>query len=251
MACGEFGPGRWPGNATILAALDRLINGRGRLIGRRIVVTAGRTEVDLDPARTLSNRSSGRMGFALARAAAREGADVTLIHGPTAEPVPPFVTAVAVRTPDELGRAVRAALPGATHLWMAAAVSDWQPIEAADRKRKKGDWDGVLRLAPTEDILARAAVEREDGTTLIGFAVETDDVERRAAAKLAAKGCEFLVVNDPLEPAAGFGHATNRVLVLGRDGSRRDFPLQSKEALATALLDYVLERAGLPVGAGR
>ncbi|MFN2384045.1 MAG: bifunctional phosphopantothenoylcysteine decarboxylase/phosphopantothenate--cysteine ligase CoaBC [Gemmatimonadota bacterium] len=251
LACGEFGPGRWPGNVTVLAVLDRMLNGRSRLAGRRVVVTAGRTEVDIDPARTLSNRSSGRMGFALARAAAREGAEVTLIHGPSAEPVPPFVTAVAVRTPDELGAAVRAALPGAAQLWMAAAVSDWRPVDVADLKRKKGEWDGVLRLEPTEDILARAAVEREDGTTLVGFAVETDDVACRAAAKLAAKGCDFLVVNNPLEPGAGFGHATNRALVLGRDGSRRDFPLKSKDALATALLDYVLESAGISVGAGR
>lgn len=243
LACGEVGVGRWPGNAPILAALDRLVNGRGRLAGRRVVVTAGPTEVDIDPARVLTNRSSGRMGFALAGAAWREGAEVTLIHGPAAVEPPPFVQTVAVRTPEEMGTAVRSALAGADQLWMAAAISDWRPARVADRKLKKGEWDGRLALEPTEDILARAGVEREPGLTLIGFAVETDDVEERAARKLAAKGCDWLVVNNPLEEGAGFGHETNRAFVIGRDGSRADFELMSKPELARRLLDWVLDRS--------
>ena len=244
LACGEVGVGRWPGNEAILSALDRLVNGRGRLSGKRVVVTAGPTEVDLDPARVITNRSSGRMGFAVARACWREGAEVVLVHGPTSVEPPPFVDTVTVRTPDELGAAVRAALEDADQLWMAAAVGDWKPTAAGQRKIKKEEWDGVLRLERTEDVLARAAVEREPGLTLIGFAVETDEVEERAARKLAAKGCDWLVVNNPLEEGAGFEHETNRVLVLGRDGSRRQFELMSKLELAHRLVEHVLDRSG-------
>lgn len=246
LACGEVGMGRWPGNEPILAALDRLVNGRRRLDGRRVVVTAGPTQVDIDPVRVITNRSSGRMGFAVARACWREGAEVTLVHGPTAGDPPPFVAAVPVRTPEEMAHAVRDALSGADQLWMAAAVSDWRPEQPAERKLKKGEWDGILRLERTEDILAHAAVEREPGLTLIGFAVETDDVAERASEKLAAKGCDWLVVNDPGEEGAGFEHATNRVFVLGRDGSRKDFELMAKQELAHRLVDWVLDRSGAP-----
>jgi phosphopantothenoylcysteine decarboxylase/phosphopantothenate--cysteine ligase len=242
LACGEFGFGRWPGNAAIVAALDRLVNGGGRLTGRRVVVTAGPTQSDLDPVRTITNRSSGKMGFAIAGAAWREGADVVLIHGPTAVAPPPFVETIEVRTPEEMGAAVLAALPSAAQLWMAAAVGDWQPVERAGSKLKKGEWDGVLRLEPTEDILARAVIERESGTTIVGFAVETEDSERRAVEKLVRKGCDFLVVNNPLEEGAGFEHDTNRVVVLAPGGERHAFPLMSKEELAVRLLDLVLER---------
>jgi phosphopantothenoylcysteine decarboxylase/phosphopantothenate--cysteine ligase len=183
------------------------------------------------------------MGFALAGAAWREGAEVKLIHGPAVAEPPPFVETVAVRTPDEMGAAVRSALAGADQLWMAAAVSDWRPARAPDRKLKKGEWDGRLELEPTEDILARAGIEREPGLTLVGFAIETDDVEERAARKLAAKGCDWLVVNNPLEEGAGFGYETNRAFVIGRDGSRADFELMSKQELAHRLMDWVLDRS--------
>ena len=249
LACGEVGVGRWPGNEPILAALDRLVNGRGRLAGRTVVVTAGPTEVDLDPARVLTNRSSGRMGFAIARACWREGADVTLIHGPSAIDPPPFVRTVPVRTPGEMGDAVREALPGADQLWMAAAVSDWRPEQEQARKLKKGEWDGRLTLEPSEDILARAAIERDPGLLLVGFAVETDEVEEHAARKLAAKGCDWLVVNNPLEEGAGFGHETNRVFVIGRDGSRIDFERMPKRELAHRLVDWVLDRSAAPATA--
>lgn len=241
LACGEYGRGRWPGNGTIVAALDRLVNGSGRLSGSKVVVTAGRTESDVDPVRVLTNRSSGKMGFAIARAAWREGAEVVLVHGPTALEAPPFVRTVPVRTPEEMGEAVREALPDAAQLWMAAAVADWRPIEPAERKRKKDEWDGVLELERTEDILARAGLDRDPGTLLVGFAVETDDVERRAAEKLESKGCDLLVVNDPTEEGAGFGTDTNRVFVLGRDGSRESFALMDKGELAHELVAWVLE----------
>jgi phosphopantothenoylcysteine decarboxylase/phosphopantothenate--cysteine ligase len=182
------------------------------------------------------------MGFAVARAAWREGADVTLIHGPGALDAPPFVETVAVTTTEEMGEAVRAALPGAAQLWMAAAVGDWRPAETAVRKLKKNEWDGVLELERTEDVLARATIERDADTTVVGFAVETDDVEARARKKLDAKGCDFLVVNDPTEAGAGFEVDTNRVTVLGRDGSRREFEMMDKRVLAHELVAYVLDR---------
>jgi phosphopantothenoylcysteine decarboxylase/phosphopantothenate--cysteine ligase len=249
LACGEVGIGRWPGNEFVLAALDRLLNGRGRMAGRRVVVSAGPTQVDIDPVRVVTNRSSGRMGFAVAEACWLEGADVVIVHGPTSVSPPPFVETVAVRTPEEMSAAVRAELEGADQLWMAAAVSDWRPIETAGQKLKKADWDGVLEMEPTEDILARAAVERAPGTTLIGFALETEDVSEAAAEKLRAKGCDWLVVNDPRQEGAGFEHDTNRVFVLGRDGSRTEFDLMSKRELARRLVDLVLDRAAAPTAA--
>ncbi len=219
LACGEEGIGRWPGNRSIVAALDRVVNGSTRLEGHRVVVTAGRTEEDIDPARTLTNRASGRMGFALARAAWLHGADVTLIHGPTELPTPPFVRTVAVRTVAEMGEAVRMALPGASQLWMAAAVNDWAP-DTAEHKLKKDEWDGVLHLSP----------------------VETDDMLERARAKLESKGCDYIVVNNPLEEGAGFGHATNRVVLLSRDGAITDFELMSKHELAERLVNHILDQ---------
>lgn len=247
LACGETGVGRWPGNDAVVTALDRLVNGSDRLAGQRIVVTAGPTEAEIDPARILTNRSSGKMGFALARAAWREGAEVTLVHGPSALEPPPYVRSVASTTSDEMSQAVRAELSGASQVWMAAAVGDWRPEEPSKRKLKKDEWDGVLRLERTEDVLARVVVEREPETIVVGFAVETDDVERRARTKLESKGCDFLVVNDPLEEGAGFGVNTNRVVVHGRDGSRREFAKMDKRALAHELLAYVLDRRAVEV----
>jgi len=244
LACGEFGVGRWPGNAPILAALDRLLNGNGTLAGRRVVVTAGRTEAEIDPARTLTNRSTGRMGFAVARAAWRHGADVTLIHGPGGLEAPPYVATVQVRTAEEMADAVLEALPGAAQLWMTAAVNDWRPVQASLSKIKKSEWDGILELEPTVDILARAVVEREPGTVVVGFAVETDDPERRAEEKRVAKGCDYIVVNNPLEEGAGFAHETNAVTLLGPDGLRMRFDRMPKIALADRLLREVVDRAG-------
>ena len=242
LACGETGVGRWPGNATIVAALDRIVNGSGRLEGERVIVTAGPTRSPIDPARVLTNRSSGRMGFALAAAAWREGAEVTLIHGPTEIERPPFVRAVGVETTAELAEAVVAELPGAAQLWMAAAPADFRPVESSASKLKKDEWDGRLELERTEDVLSRAVIERDAGTTIVGFAVETDDVEARAKSKLEAKGCDFLVVNDPTEEGAGFEHDTNRVFALGADGSNREFETMSKRALAHRLIEWVMER---------
>ncbi|MGH7550640.1 MAG: bifunctional phosphopantothenoylcysteine decarboxylase/phosphopantothenate--cysteine ligase CoaBC [Gemmatimonadota bacterium] len=249
LACGEFGVGRWPGNRPVLDALDRLLNGSGRLAGRRIVVTAGRTESDLDPARILTNRSTGRMGFAVARAAWRHGADVTLIHGPTELEALPFVHAVAVRTTEEMMDAVMEALPAAAQLWMTAAVSDWRPTVPREAKLKKSEWDGSLELEPTVDILARAVVERDPGTVVIGFAVETDDVERRAEEKRIAKGCDFIVVNNPLEEGAGFAHETNAVTLLGPERLRIRFDRMSKDVLADRLLGEVLDRVSTAAAA--
>ena len=128
-------------------------------------------------------------------------------------------------------------------------MSDWRPEQEQTRKLKKGEWDGRLTLEPSEDILARAAIERDPGLLLVGFAVETDEVEERAARKLAAKGCDWLVVNNPLEDGAGFGHQTNRVFVIGRDGSRIDFERMPKRELAHRLVDWVLDRSATPATA--
>jgi phosphopantothenoylcysteine decarboxylase/phosphopantothenate--cysteine ligase len=144
-----------------------------------------------------------------------------------------------------MAEAVLEALPGAAQLWMTAAVNDWRPVHPSAVKIKKSEWDGILELEPSVDVLARAVVERDPGTVVVGFAVETDDPERRAEEKRIAKGCDYIVVNNPLEEGAGFAHETNAVTLLGPEGLRMRFDRMPKEALADHLLREVVERVGV------
>ena len=240
LAVGEgSGPGRMPEPEDILAHIGRLLEPRGRLGGRRVLVTAGPTREAVDPVRYLSNRSSGRMGVALAMAAWRRGADVTLVAGPLSVAVPPVLRRIDVESTEEMADAVRRALPDADVLVMAAAPADFRAAAPATSKIKKAGAPESLALASTPDILAVTRSVRRNGAVVVGFALETDDALNGGRAKLAAKGLDLVVVNDATEPGAGFGVDTNRVTILSaRDGDEA-LPLMPKAEVADAILDRV------------
>lgn len=240
LAFGEgTGPGRLPEPETILAHCGRLLEPVNPLAARHVVVTAGPTREPVDPVRYLGNRSSGKMGVAIAAAAWRRGARVTLVHGPLAVAVPDGVQAIAVETTGEMRDAVAAALADADALVMAAAPADFTPADVAAQKIKKGDAAPVLALAHTPDILLSTRDARRPGCVVMGFALETTDVEENAVAKLARKGLDFIVANDATDPAAGFGVDTNRVVILDAAGGREALPVLPKAEVAERLLDRI------------
>lgn len=244
----DTGPGRLAEPDDLLAAcravLDRPSTRRD-LAGRSVLVTAGPTEEALDPVRYLTNRSSGRQGWALARVAALRGAEVTLVTGPTGLADPAGVTTVHVTSAQEMHRAVADRLASVDAVVMAAAVADHRPAQAASVKMKKGTAPAVLELVQNPDILADLVGRAAVGQVVVGFAAETGDdtgdVVELGRRKLAAKGCDLLVVNDVSDDRA-FGRADNEAVVLGSDGSQVDVPRTSKEALASVVWDAVVSR---------
>ena len=240
LAFGEgVGPGRLPEPDVIFAHAGRLLETARGLSGKQIVVTAGPTREALDPVRYLTNHSSGRMGVAIAAAAWRRGAQVTLIHGPLAVVLPAGVDHVAVCTTAEMRDAVAAALPAADALIMAAAPADFRTADISAHKIKKSTTAPAIALTHTDDILVTTRARRKPGAVVMGFALETTDVEAHALDKLARKGLDFIVANDATEAGAGFGTDTNRVVILSADGSRETPPLMAKTDLADVLLDRV------------
>jgi phosphopantothenoylcysteine decarboxylase/phosphopantothenate--cysteine ligase len=233
------GPGRMPEPETILAHAGRLLEARGALMSRRILVTAGPTREAIDPVRFLSNRSSGKMGVAIASAAWRRGADVTLVGGPLSVAPPPGVRVTRVESTEQMADAVRAELPAADALIMAAAPADFRPAVAATSKMKKMNRPDSLALADTADILKSTRDARRPGSVIVGFALETDDVLAHAREKLAAKELDFIVVNDARESGAGFGGDTNRVTILAPGAEPQVLRLMSKTEVADAILDRV------------
>ncbi len=245
LAGGDSGEGRLADPGVIVdRVLERLGRaGRPDLLGARVVVSAGGTREALDPVRFITNRSSGKQGHAIAVAAARRGADVTLVtSSPLALP-PDVATAVRridVESAADMEHAVGAAADGADVVVMAAAVADFRPKRPADRKLSKEEGIPELVLEPTPDILAGLAARRPPGQLLVGFAAETHDALERGRRKLARKGVDLLVVNDVSAPGTGFDHDTNAVVILGADGSTTEVPLTSKDAVANAVLDRVI-----------
>nr|MBA3759835.1 bifunctional phosphopantothenoylcysteine decarboxylase/phosphopantothenate--cysteine ligase CoaBC [Gemmatimonadales bacterium] len=233
-------PGRMSEPENILAHAARML-GTGKLRGRRVVVTAGPTREPIDPVRVVSNRSSGKMGYRVAEAAWERGAEVVLISGPTALPAPVGVTLRLVDSTRDLEAAVRAELPAADVLVMAAAPADYRPSSPSERKRSRIDGALAIPMEPTDDILGATKGQRRKGSFIVGFALETGDAVAKGLAKLERKDLDLIVVNDALEPGAGFENDTNRVALLGRDGSRRILPLQSKREVADVILDVVEE----------
>lgn len=240
LAAGEgSGPGRMPEPDTIVAHAGRLLEHRGPLAGRRVLVTAGPTREAVDPVRYVSNHSSGKMGVALAAAAWRRGAEVTLVAGPLQVPVPAGVAHVPVETTAEMAAAVGDALPAADVLVMAAAPADFRPAATAAQKIKRGDGALTLALEPTSDILVSTRPQRRPGLFAVGFALETTDTLANARRKLAAKDLDLVVLNDATEAGAGFGVDTNRVTLVTRDREPDALPLMPKGAVADAILDRV------------
>jgi len=253
LASGLVGQGRMPEPEAILKRVARMIDDRhtdpertepseaSYLTGTEVLVTAGPTREPLDPVRVLTNPSTGTMGYALAEAAARRGASVTLVSGPTSLDAPDGVEVVQVQTAEEMNEAVQSRRETADYVFMAAAVADYTPTEPSSSKRKKNDTDEdlVLHLRRTPDILKTLGEHKRPGQVLVGFALETDDAIENARKKLEAKNLDWIAVNNLRDEGAGFG-PTNRITLLGRDGTTEELPLMPKAEVAEALLDRVL-----------
>ncbi len=238
LASGMSGPGRMIEPAEIVGHVRAVLGRNGDLAGRKVVATAGGTREPIDPARFVSNRSSGKMGYAVAEAARDRGAAVTLVTAATSLPDPVGVAVVRAETAAEMRDAIVRECRDADILVMAAAVADWRPAEVSRRKLKKGAADALtLELARTPD--AVAGVEYE-GLVKVGFAAETDDLERNAAAKIAPKGLHFIAANDVTEPGSGFGSDTNRLTLIDREGRTEALDLLTKYEAAHRVLDKAL-----------
>jgi len=248
MASGLEGLGRMVEPEEIIGHCRYVLGKNGPLRGRRVVVTAGPTREALDPVRFLSNRSSGRQGFAIAQAAVDAGADVTLIAGPVSLPAPVGVQVVWTTSAHEMEQAVLAHAVGeepADVLIMAAAVADFRPAQTSEHKIKKGDADEPLRLElmPTPDILMSVAAQPRRPRVVVGFAAESHDLIANAQEKLARKRLDLIVANDITAADAGFEVETNRVHFVTVEGVE-SLPLMSKEAVAVRLMEWIIRRLG-------
>jgi phosphopantothenoylcysteine decarboxylase/phosphopantothenate--cysteine ligase len=243
LASGASGVGRMAEPVEVLEAARWLLGLQGPLAGRSAVVTAGGTQEPIDPVRFLGNHSSGKMGYALAVAARDRGAEVVLIHGPTALPTPYGVRDVPVNTALQMHDAVLEATPTADVLLMAAAVVDYRPAMTADQKIKKGEEDLAIELTRNPDILLAVVRQRETGgcpRVTVGFAAETEDLLANAREKLTRKRLDIIAANDVSAADSGFGVDTNRVTLLDATGGITPLPLLSKDEVAEMILDRVV-----------
>ena len=239
LACGMTGPGRLAGQEAIVAAVHEALKLQRDFVGETVLVTAGPTCEDIDPVRYITNRSSGKMGYAVAEAAARRGARVVLISGPTSLEAPAGVERVDVRTAFEMQQAVRQHFAGASVGVFAAAVADYRPAETVSQKIKRSKEPLEIRLEPNPDILASVAADK--GTRLVvGFAAETDRVAENARKKLSAKNADLIVANDVTAEGAGFDLDTNVVTLFARDGRDLPLPKMTKSEVAARILDEVV-----------
>ncbi|MEX2283504.1 MAG: bifunctional phosphopantothenoylcysteine decarboxylase/phosphopantothenate--cysteine ligase CoaBC [Gemmatimonadota bacterium] len=247
LAHGEgTGAGRMEDPEFIIEYIGRALGASAGLAGRKVVVTAGPTREPVDAVRVLSNRSSGRMGYAIAAAAWRRGADVVLITGPAEITAPIGPTLIRIETAEQMREAVASAIVRADALIMAAAVADFRPAQPSNSKLKKAQGAGPLELEAAPDVLKETRAQRPPQLRVVGFALETDDHIDNARKKLQEKALDLIVLNDAREPGAGFEVDTNRVTIIGREGTPEVLPLQSKHEVAEAILDRLLTL--LPAG---
>ena len=235
LACGTKGVGRLADKDTIIGTIKKVLGRDGDLTGKRVVVTAGGTREAIDPVRYIGNRSSGKMGYAIACAARDRGADVTLITTRTCLPETAGMELIGVDTAAEMKNAVDAAVKQTDVLIMAAAVADYQPEKAAGNKIKKNDGGLTLELVKTPDILAEA----KGDFLRIGFAAESEDLIANAQKKLKTKGLDLVVANDITAKDSGFGADSNKVSIINKDGKVEDLPLMGKGEVADSILDRV------------
>ena len=238
LACGDVGSGRLPDEDVLLDYVDRALLGPKDLAGRKIVVTAGATREPLDPVRYLTNHSTGKMGYAVARACMLRGADVTLLTAPTALRPVPFVKTVPFTTASDLFAAVKENIEGAGARVMAAAVADYRPAAVADNKIKKKDGDLSLPLARTDDILGWLGEHKPAGLFVCGFSMETENLLENSAAKLKKKNLDLIVANNLKTPGAGFGTDTNVVTMISPAGAE-ELPLMDKTEVGDRIADKI------------
>jgi len=237
-------PGRMSEPEAIFAAAQRLLGTPGaqkksKWSGKKVIVTAGPTREHLDPVRVITNPSSGRMGYALAEAARARGAEVVLVSGPTELTPPSGLSTTRVETTEEMQRAVQSLVPSADALIMSAAPADYRPKDRSDTKRPRANGALTVTLEATPDILG--SLERRKGMLVVGFALETGNGLAKARSKMQNKALDFVILNDATEPGAGFEVTTNRVTILGRNGTHVDLPVLPKRDVAERILDVVEE----------
>jgi phosphopantothenoylcysteine decarboxylase/phosphopantothenate--cysteine ligase len=248
LAGGDVGAGRLADPERIVAEVERLLS-PGDLSGLHVVISTGGTREPIDAVRVIANRSSGKQGIALAREAVARGAKVTLVSTVDVESQP-ALDVVDVETADEMREAMVRYASGADVIVMAAAVADVRPARVADGKLKKNPATGQIEglsaidLEPTTDILAELGASRKGGQTLVGFAAETSDLVANATSKLERKGVDLIVANDVSKPGVGFGHGTNAVTLVARDGRTREVALADKRSIAGEILDEVVRIRG-------
>ena len=241
MACGAVGKGRLADTEIILAAIEQVLDKKADLAGKHVVVTAGGTQEPIDPVRHITNRSSGRMGYAVAEAARDRGAQVTLVTAPTSLPDPTAVEMIRVETALQMREAVLNEVPRTDVLIMAAAVADYRPVVASESKLKKeASSQIVLELIRNPDILS----EVKGNLVKVGFAAESESLIQNATDKLKEKNLDLIVANDITAADSGFNVDTNRVVMIDRRGNREDLPLLPKSEVAHKILDRVVEFLG-------
>jgi phosphopantothenoylcysteine decarboxylase/phosphopantothenate--cysteine ligase len=239
LACHWYGKGRLPELNEVVEKMEDLLTPKD-LKGEKILITGGPTQEPMDPVRFITNRSSGKMGYALAKVARRRGAEVILISGPTSLSLARRdIQYVPVRTAEEMRKAVFAHLEGSSVVIKAAAVSDYRPKVISEKKIKKGDPEYSLALEKTKDILEELGKKKEN-RILVGFAAETEDLVTHAQKKLQEKNLDLIVVNDVTQPGAGFGSDTNQAKILSPSGQVKDLALATKEEISGAILDHVV-----------
>jgi phosphopantothenoylcysteine decarboxylase/phosphopantothenate--cysteine ligase len=240
LACHWYGKGRLPELNEVVEKMEDLLSPKD-LKGEKILITGGPTQEPIDPVRFITNRSSGKMGYALAKMARRRGAEVILVSGPTSLPLPRRdMKGVWVRTAEEMRKAVFKNLEGSSVVIKAAAVSDFRPKVLSQKKIKKGDSNSTLTLERTKDILEELG-KRKGNRILVGFAAETENLMANAKKKLQEKNLDFIVVNDVAHPGSGFAGDTNQVKILYSSGQVKDLPLMTKEEVSQYILDDVVK----------
>ena len=240
LACGAVGKGKLPEPEELIQHILRHIALPHDLAGKRVLVTAGPTQEALDPVRYLTNHSTGKMGYAIAKMAMLRGADVTLISGPTSIQPPPFVNVVNVVSAQEMFESVAAHAPQADFIFKAAAVADYSPAAYSEDKIKKQDGDMSIPLSRTQDILKYLGEHRVPGQIICGFSMETQNMVENSRVKLAKKGVDMICANNLKQDGAGFGVDTNIITLITAENTAQ-LPLMSKEATASAILDAAVK----------
>ena len=238
LACGDSGKGKMPEPDELLSWVLKEIAYKKDLTGKKILVTAGPTQESIDPVRFITNHSSGKMGYAIARAAMLRGADVTLVTGPVSIAPPPFVRVVPVLSAEDMFQAVTSVSDRQDAVIKAAAVADYTPLSVSDQKVKKKDGEMSIELKRTKDILKFLGEHKPDGQFLCGFSMETENMLRNSRKKLAQKHVDMIVANSLRTSGAGFGTDTNVVTLITRDGEE-ELPLMSKDEVAHQILNRI------------
>jgi phosphopantothenoylcysteine decarboxylase/phosphopantothenate--cysteine ligase len=239
LACGDTGAGKLPSEEVLLSYIMKELHYEKDMAGKKVLVTAGPTREAIDPVRFISNHSTGKMGYAIAKCAMERGAAVTLITGETSIPKPPFIHVVPVVSAADMFEAVKEHMEESDFIIKSAAVADYTPVSVADEKIKKKDDDMSIPLTRTTDILKYVGEHRRDGQVICGFAMETKDLIENATKKLVSKNVDMIVANNLKVAGAGFGTDTNVVTLIKKDG-QRELPKMSKDEVAKAILDEMI-----------